>query len=265
MLSNQYSDFYSQYRANVIEAAKIARVLYPEMTKLLDAEFTNKGLSLMITTGESSDILVVFVPFIFLFNEHWQKLHQVRKKREERKFKALLIKSRKEQITRALDLAIQWHGTQTYGDLPYVYHLNQVRNVAKRFPENLTAFEQHLLDLAAIFHDIFEDTKIPVELIRDFSQRVFEICWRVTDEAGDNRKIRKAKTYLKIVEDDLAIHLKLCDRIANVEENIRTKNHRKFEMYLKEQEGFKLALYKPGVAEEKWNYLEKLFAEGIKD
>ena len=70
---------------------------------------------------------------------------------------------------------------------------------------------------------------------------VAEIVYAVTDELGRNRKERKEKTYPRIAANKDAIAVKLCDRIANVQESSKT-NHRLYKMYQKEQADFKAAL-----------------------
>ena len=67
--------------------------------------------------------------------------------------------------------------------------------------------------------------------------------YAVTDEMGRDRNERKEKTYYKIAENDKAITLKACDRLANLTATLRNgfwENHnlRKYLMYSGEHKKF---------------------------
>jgi (p)ppGpp synthase/HD superfamily hydrolase len=86
-----------------------------------------------------------------------------------------------------------------------------------------------------------------------FNERVGELVNGVTNEKGENRKIRAALTYPKIRATKGAVCLKLADRIANVENGGKL-----VEMYKKEYDDFRRALYTPGEHEDMWNHLTSL-------
>lgn len=149
------------------------------------------------------------------------------------------------------------HQYQKYDDYPYTYHLNKVFEILKRFDTD----DEELL-AAAWLHDSVEDTDATVDEIRLlFGDSIADLVWRVTDEPGKNRKERHANTYPKIKASDRAVKLKLADRIANVEKSIESSD-KLLGMYRKEFDGFKSALYTPGLHEEMWTYLENLFTTG---
>jgi (p)ppGpp synthase/HD superfamily hydrolase len=152
---------------------------------------------------------------------------------------------------------------QTYQGLPYTHHLIAVADVAYywaiRFQANgrplLTAEESEDLVIAAWAHDLLEDTATSrKELEELFGERVAQLVWAVTNEPGEDRRTRHAHTYPKIRAEPLAVLLKLCDRLANVRASAGTKGFR--EMYAKEYEDFKRALYTPGQWELAWVELE---------
>jgi (p)ppGpp synthase/HD superfamily hydrolase len=141
------------------------------------------------------------------------------------------------------------HGDQKYGFLPYTTHLAAVENVLRRFNISDT-----ILLGAAWLHDVCEDTGTKIKEIEElFGEETASVVGAVTNEKGDNRKIRAALTYPKIRTNKKAVTLKLADRIANVENGGSLVT-----MYKKEYEDFKRALYTKNENEEMWARLDRL-------
>jgi len=135
----------------------------------------------------------------------------------------------------------QAHGVQLYDNLPYPYHLGKTEAVAIRF-----GFKRNRnVRLACWAHDVPEDTKKNLDDLRAarFPERAVMITWRVTDEPGIDRDDRKKKTYPKIAEDWMAVAVKLCDRIANVEHS--RHNAKRMRKNRREYPKFKAALFNP--------------------
>lgn len=186
--------------------------------------------------------------------------------------------------------AIKEHGGQTYGPgLPYYVHLDSVaRTVAEFWPElgdaesggfdglprhaadeywyavsrQFPGYSRDFQDLriitqaAAWLHDIVEDTPVKLKEIEEqFGSLVAALVEAVTNEPGANRKIRHALTYPKTRAMPLAVYLKLCDRISNVRAGGALR-----QMYRKEHEDFRRALYTPGLFEPMWAELDRLLA-----
>lgn len=148
------------------------------------------------------------------------------------------------------------HGDQKYGGLPYTHHLAAVEAVLRRFPDSSDEFEWSVLPVleAAWLHDVVEDAGVKLKEIHEmFGPRVAELVGAVTNEPGPNRKMRAALTYPKIRSVNGATRLKLADRIANVENGGGL-----VEMYKKEYEDFRRALYTTGEYETMWNHLDNL-------
>jgi (p)ppGpp synthase/HD superfamily hydrolase len=159
------------------------------------------------------------------------------------------------------------HGGQLYGGIPYTHHLAAVEAVARRFEDDIkngiakdlvyiapVADRYEALVVATWLHDAVEDTGTKLKEIEEmFGGAVASLVHGVTNEKGENRKVRAALTYPKIRGVVGAVALKLADRIANVENGGKL-----VEMYQKEYEDFKRALYSPGVYEEMWKHLDKL-------
>ena len=164
------------------------------------------------------------------------------------------------KVKEAAYTAIRLHGMQTYGnDLPYYHHLEQVVDVLKEF-----GFTDDKFVIAGYLHDVLEDTAISYNDIKyQFGEEIAEIVYAVTDELGRNRKERKSKTYPKIKANPDAIIVKLADRIANVRNSFLTKK-KMGEMYIREFDGFKEALYTPNTeAEPLWESLEAYIMRGF--
>lgn len=129
------------------------------------------------------------------------------------------------------------HVSQSYsGGLPYTHHLAAVEAVLRRF--GFDGSEDLLT--AAWLHDVVEDQGVKLREIREmFTERVADLVDAVTNGPGANRKAKQSSTYPKIRATPGAVALKLADRIANVEHGGSV------DMYRKEYEDFKRALYTP--------------------
>lgn len=130
------------------------------------------------------------------------------------------------------------HKAQMYGESPYLLHLSTVDGVlaAAGFKET------DPVRIAAWLHDVVEDTDTTLESVaKTFGPTVADLVWRVTNEPGENRKVRARKTYPKINGDEHSLALKLADRIANLEHSAMTFSRFGL-MYVKEDQEFQFAL-----------------------
>ena len=150
---------------------------------------------------------------------------------------------------------------QTYQGLPYTHHLKSVADWAITYGVRLELAEDEQEDLiiAAWLHDLLEDTATKrKEIDEAFGVRVAELVWAVTNEPGPNRASRHAVTYPKIRALPLAVLLKLCDRMANVQAGGSLVF-----MYNKEHEDFKRSLYTPGQWDMVWRDYEAELADHV--
>jgi (p)ppGpp synthase/HD superfamily hydrolase len=122
----------------------------------------------------------------------------------------------------AWSLADRFHEGQMYGVHPYRHHLAQtVLNTQLYFPDDVE------LPIAAILHDILEDTKATVGDLQlaEIPEGVIALVQAVTNQPGANRKKKRAATLPVIVRaGPQAIALKCCDRLANVNECWNTRS-----------------------------------------
>ena len=74
--------------------------------------------------------------------------------------------------------AIEAHGTQTYGKLPYVVHLDEVASILPSDPA---------LRAVAYLHDVLEDTAVTFEMLAQrFGSTIAEAVELVTDPEGES-------------------------------------------------------------------------------
>lgn len=155
----------------------------------------------------------------------------------------------------ARQFAIEHHGQQRYGELPYVVHLDDVASRVEHYGEDAT--------VVAYLHDVVEDTSVSEsDIEQNFGLFVAQCVSILTDEAGINRKERKAKTYAKMkgVHGDLTLALvvKAADRLANIAACVKAENSSMFNMYQLEHSIFKESVYRQGLCEDLWQQMSQL-------
>lgn len=158
----------------------------------------------------------------------------------------------------ARTFAIAAHGSQQYGNHPYVVHLDAVAAIAANYGETAQT--------VAYLHDVVEDTPVSLAEVRAHFGELIACCVApLTDEAGATRKERKAKTYAKLAtvngELALALIVKAADRLANVQACIADNKQDLLSVYRAEHVIFRPAAYRPGLCDEIWQQLDQLLAE----
>ena len=141
-----------------------------------------------------------------------------------------------------------------YGVNPYIFHLEQVVEILKKF-----GYSNDYL-IAGYLHDTIEDTDLTLNTIKkEFGSNVARLVKSVTDSKAESRKEKKIQVYKQINEYPLSLVIKLADRIANVQ------NLSKLEMYKSEQEEFKSSTQniKSLRISKMWYRLETLFKANI--
>jgi (p)ppGpp synthase/HD superfamily hydrolase len=149
---------------------------------------------------------------------------------------------------------------EMYGDLKYIVHCFNVENMAIKFLLKYPRIEA--IRLACLGHDLIEDTDITIDELRKYiSGDIIDLIERVSDKEGKNRRERHLNTYCYIREKEEAVLVKLCDRLSNLEESLKSKNENKKSMYKKEFNTFKSALYDPRhqIAKPLWEAYDKYF------
>jgi (p)ppGpp synthase/HD superfamily hydrolase len=147
-------------------------------------------------------------------------------------------------------LAIDAHGTQTYGKGPncppyFFAHITRIQAVLARFGINpnhsdpALAQNYKLIVIASCLHDAIEDTALTYEEIKSLlGVEVADLVAMVTDRPGKNRKEKHIITYPIIRQCENGRLLKLADRICNFEGAFSEHNAGMFSMYKKEMREF---------------------------
>ncbi len=154
--------------------------------------------------------------------------------------------------------AIEAHGTQTYGERPYVVHLDAVAALVPAHPP---------LRAVAYLHDVIEDTPITHAILAGrFGPTIADAVDLVTDPDGANRRERKAKLHARLAaltlgvpSSPLALHVKVADRLANVRASVRSADPR-LAMYRLEHDAFRPAAYRSGLCDPLWDELDALLS-----
>lgn len=148
--------------------------------------------------------------------------------------------------------------SQRYGNAPYRVHLDCVVGYIKKYLYYIDKIYHNDLICAGYCHDLIEDTEFSFNSLKEkTNSRVARLVSLVTNERGDNRKERNFKTYPKIWSNDLAIFLKICDRLANTS-NSKKSGHVMYKVYMEEYPVFRYALKIKGLYTEMWKELDKL-------
>ena len=160
-------------------------------------------------------------------------------------------------VRKAKNFAVKAHGEQKYGEYFYIVHLHAVADILKPYGDIAMAI--------GYLHDVIEDTPVSkAEIESEFGSFIAECVGILSDEPGHNRKERKAKTYSKMekvaLEFNLALVVKAADRLANIKSCQEHQCLSLFEMYRRERDAFKTAVYRPGLCDELWYKIEAVFS-----
>lgn len=124
-----------------------------------------------------------------------------------------------EMLLDATNFAIEAHGDQMYGDMPYLYHLSQVENNVIRVL-GVDAFKERIV---AILHDVIEDTHILYDDLQlHFGKDVADSVMALTKLAGEDYYDYIARCRANPV----ALIVKKCDTMANLTQSFKEQRHK---------------------------------------
>jgi len=182
------------------------------------------------------------------------------------------VKIHEELIEKAKGYAFTKHDqpskAQRYGSQPYSKHLIDVMGVAAKYLYLIRPQDRENVMCGCALHDTVEDTDTtPNDIKSQFNYVVADLVYRVSNERGLSKKEIMFKTLPKIWENELAIFIKLSDRIANGTNSkmrIDAKSETIYNRYLEEYPIFRYALRikdKSGniLYSEMWTELDEIF------
>lgn len=158
-------------------------------------------------------------------------------------------------LDQARAFALAAHGDQMYGARPYSFHLDAVVRLLS--PYGIEA------QVIGYLHDVVEDTEVSeAEIRQHFGRLIAECVGLLTDAPGANRAERKARTYARLATVDgpaeLALVVKVADRLANVRTCLIDDRRGLREVYRGEHPAFRRAAYREGLCEPLWVELDTL-------
>ena len=110
---------------------------------------------------------------------------------------------------------------QTYGQMGYGYHLQQVaEEVGKVVRTDDSFYSIH--QIVAYGHDLFEDTDVSaIELLdQGFSSLVIDAIHAITHQEGESRP-----AYLsRCMQNPIALRVKIADTLSNLTHSVRDGN-----------------------------------------
>lgn len=145
------------------------------------------------------------------------------------------------QLYKAVNLALDYHDKQMYGEYTYVYHLNQVDQMVLKMyikPYRLPG-EPHSIEpndytdkirALCYLHDIIEDTEMTSEelLIQGILPEVVQAAVAITKHKGQTYD-----DYIEAVKaNPLALQVKLCDTACNLQNSIAECNGNRINKYV---------------------------------
>lgn len=165
-------------------------------------------------------------------------------------------------VQKAKEYAVNLHRSTNhkYDGREYFVHLEMVAETGEKYIHCVPIELRSAVRAALWLHDTIERINTEyVPIKKEFGTDVAEMVYAVFGEKGRYRKHRHNPKYFKSLRETKgAVFVKLCDRIANIEYSIATKNHSKCQMYFSEHEQFVDELYTDQYAE-MFDYLKSIF------
>ncbi|WYV99662.1 metal-dependent phosphohydrolase [Pseudomonas phage vB_PpuM-Kassivere] len=138
------------------------------------------------------------------------------------------------QYALAIELATKWHAGQEYGSSgkEYMYHLLNVARIVKERNWKLSDARLDNLLAIAMLHDIMEDTDckggdlVNAGIVPD----VLAAVYNITKLEGE----KKRKYLRRCASDPLALEVKICDTLTNLEHSVKGIAFKRIDKYAKQ-------------------------------
>jgi len=160
---------------------------------------------------------------------------------------------------KAKEFSKKAHGDQKYGVHPYFQHLQNLNNLIDKFCDILPKEFILKLKTTAYLHDVIEDTKHDRDFLeKEFNKEIANIVFVVTNESS------KKVPYEKIKKSEIAVYLKMIDRISNMEQCLLNDSfNRHKQKYILQYPDFKKYLFSSDHPKELWNCLDELYKKSL--
>lgn len=135
----------------------------------------------------------------------------------------------RETKIKAMQMALDAHKGQMYGDKDYFYHLVSVVTKCKELYESCDNAEN--LIVVAWLHDILEDTFVNSTMLNyRFGSEIADAVVSVSKIKGEDYS-----NYIQRVKSNrLSLKVKIADTLCNLEESIRIQDERRIKRYTKQ-------------------------------
>ncbi len=136
--------------------------------------------------------------------------------------------SRETQI-KAMQMALDAHKGQMYGDKDYSYHLASVVDKCKELYESCDNAEN--LIAVAWLHDVIEDTPVNATII------YYRIGAEIANAVVSVTKVKRESydDYIhRVKNNSLGLKVKIADTLCNLEESIKIQDQRRIKRYAKQ-------------------------------
>lgn len=146
---------------------------------------------------------------------------------------------------------------------PYSMHLYFVVSQAKRFKDLLHPQELEIAISGCYGHDLIEDARATYnDIMNMVGKEVADIIYACTEDKGRNRTERHSEKYYKeLANNRLAIFVKLCDILANVQYSILTNSSMYNKHKLEHEKTVKFLSAQGADFKPMFQALDKLFSE----
>lgn len=150
--------------------------------------------------------------------------------------------------------------------LLYSTHLKSVVYHAKVFIDYINDEDKDDVLIAAAGHDLIEDARLTYnDILLNYNKKVADIIYCCTDEKGKTREERhNEKYYNELKENRLAVYVKICDLISNVNYSLLKKSYM-YNKYKKDLYTIKKYLFVEGEYEYMWHILDFYLSNKIPD
>ena len=129
-------------------------------------------------------------------------------------------------LVRAYEFAMEKHKDQMYGDLPYIYHIDNVFDIVSE----RNSGDKNLASLlvVACLHDVMEDCGVSAdEITFEFGEDISKAVVAISKIPGESYE----DYMLRVLSNDLALQVKIADTLTNLSHSFLSGYKKGMEKY----------------------------------